>query len=88
MYLVHERKDRPGMWEVAWTWLPQFLGADPALVKQIDAELTALLHEMPQPMVSVLHAHVIMRIVDKYPMKGLLEYLSAVTQVMPEERDD
>lgn len=88
MYLVHERKDKPGIWEVAWTWLPQFLGADPELVKQIDAELTALLKQMSKPMVLVLHAHVIKRIVDKYPMRGLLEYLSAIAQVVPEETDD
>ena len=88
MFLVHERKDKPGIWEVAWTWLPQFLGADPALVKQIDAELTALLHEMPKPMMTVLHAHVIKRIVDKYPMRGLIDYLSAITHVVPEELDD
>lgn len=92
MYLVHERKKKPGTWEVAWTWLPQFLGADPALVRYVDKELSAAvadldrLHTNPATWPVILHDRAIEVITSRYPIKGLWEYLRAICAVNPEEK--
>jgi len=92
MYLVHERKNKPGTWEVAWTWLPQFLGADPKLVKEVDLQMTALLQETkdmePATRMGKLHSDLITLITRRYPIRGLAHYLSASFAVQPEEHGD
>ena len=90
MNLVHERKKKPGTWEVAWTWLPQFLGADAALVKSLDRALTIFLAN--QEVMSMeydkrcnfLSQRALELIIEKYPIKGLGSYLAALSTVNPE----
>jgi hypothetical protein len=92
MYLVHERKKKPGTWEVAWTWLPQFLGADPALVKDVDKQLTACLTSQEvaglkaDDLCSYLSVRACEIIQKKYPIVGLRRYLDGLRWVEPEEK--
>jgi len=93
MLLVHEKKGRPGVFEVAWTWMPFFLADDRELIKSVDAELKELFggqemnaHDADALMLR-MHEVVIDIVCRKYPIKGLLRYLEAICEVNPEEKE-
>lgn len=101
MYLVHEKKERSGKWEVAWMWLPQFLAMDAELHKAVDQKMTQEFkgifleagvdpsaEHMVQEMHDLtvrMHNRVIALILEKYPMPGLREILEAYINLKPEE---
>ena len=102
MYLVLEKKDKPGKWEVAWTWLPFFLAADKELHKEVDKEMTEffkgtrlqgdIMGMFPPSMTPILMdmtAKVIEIICKKYPIPGLNQYLESIVHVEPDlENED
>jgi hypothetical protein len=91
MLLIHEKKQGHGKWEVAWTWLPYFLASDKSLVKHVDEGLNHSFKGTPveveggSTMLEQMSREVIRLILEKYPMKGLREYLEATIGLEPEE---
>jgi len=77
MLLVHENKNRPGKWEVAWMWLPHFLAADQELHKLVDQKMTEKFRgvEIDKDLPDKMHQHVIDIIMDRYPINGLRRFL-------------
>lgn len=93
MYLVHEKKDRGGKWEIAWTWLPYFLASDKNLHKYVGQKMTEAfkgqtLEDDPaqkNQFQMQMHQEVIRLILSKYPIPGLRQYLEATIHLDPEE---
>ena len=92
MYLVHEKKDQGGKWEVAWMWLPFFLASDKNLHKYVGQKMTEAFKgqmvEDPTPKSNILlqmHNEVIRLILIKYPMFGLRQYLHSTIHLDPEK---
>lgn len=93
MYLVHEKKEKTGKWEVAWMWLPHFLSQDKSLHRYVAEKMTdtfkgeELEDNTPQrdQMLRRMHDEVIRLIMDKYPIQGLRLYLEATIHLDPEE---
>ena len=98
MLLVHQKKNNLKRWEVAWMWIPHFLAADLNLVKHVDEVMSdefkgvklprtdepILYHQELMKVGRKMHDRVIDLVLEKYPMKGLREYLEAALQVDPE----
>jgi hypothetical protein len=94
MYLVHRSKDRVGRWEIAWMWLPYFLGIDRELHKFVGQKMTeefkGVTHaedNPPDELLQRMHDRVIDLIVEKRPIAGLREYLYATQHITPEGVD-
>jgi hypothetical protein len=88
MLLVHERKDKPGVWEVAWTWLPFFLAANTGLIKKVDLEMSKRFHGVNAP-AEEMHNTVLGIILEEFKgMPGLDEYLKAVEKVNVTETEE
>lgn len=95
MYLVHEKKDRTGKWEVAWTWLPYFLASDKNLHKYVGQKMTELFkgqtveddQAQKNQLLMQMHNEVIRLILSKYPMPGLRQYLESTIHLDPEEEE-
>jgi len=93
MYLVHEKKDHGGKWEVAWTWLPYFLASDKELHKFVGQQMTETFkgqtveddQAQKNQLLMQMHAEVIRLILMKYPIPGLRPYLEATIHLEPEE---
>jgi hypothetical protein len=87
MLLVHERKDRPGKWEVAWTWLPYFLASDRDLIRKVDKAMTKEIRTayrlglQDEFLLLRLHNRVLDLVTEVYPIPGLRQYLSALEKV-------
>lgn len=87
MLLVQKKKDT-GKLEVAWMWLPTFLSMNSDLVSYVDEKMTEHFQgrDLGDPdLLYEMHKAVISRILDKFPMPGLEEYLKAVVKVNPGE---
>jgi hypothetical protein len=87
MYLVHPIKDKPGAWEVAWTWLPFFLAADRDLIRAVDKTM-AEEFAGKAPAEEAMDQRVKILILTKYPIVGLAELLESYRHVNLEERTD
>lgn len=91
MFLVHEKKDRVGKWEIAWMWLPHFLASDRSLHKYVGEKMTAAFKgetfETPVPttLLQQMHDQVIRLILERYPIPGLRQYLESTIHLEPEE---
>jgi hypothetical protein len=91
MYLVHQRKDREGKWEVAWMWLPHFLAADETLHKHVDQKMTEKfkgerVEEAALPeLIGRMHQEVVNLLLEKYPIPGLRRFLDGYTHLRPGE---
>ena len=88
MQLVHENKDEPGKWQVAWTWLPHFIATNPDVVADVSSSLTEMFKGkvVTDDLIDEMHTTVISLILLKFPWPGLKEYLAMVTSVHPEEK--
>lgn len=100
MYLVHEKKEKSGKWEVAWMWLPHFLAMDAKLHKLVDQKMTEefkgqflesssdcpehLVQEMHN-LVLKMHNKVIELILLEHPILGLRELLEGYAHLKPGE---
>jgi hypothetical protein len=84
MRLIQQNKDKPEVLEVAWMWLPTFIGQNTALLTELDA---ALAEEFSPPVLMTeenlneMHRFVINHICDKLKIPGLWNYLSSVADV-------
>jgi len=89
MLLVHEVKDRPGKWEVAWTWMPFFLASDGELIKRVDKSMTkalrgaARMKTTGEELHRLLHSKVLDLVAEAYPLQGLRQYLEGIEGVEP-----
>jgi len=91
MYLVHQKKDRGGKWEVAWMWLPHFLAADQTLHKYVDQKMTEAFKgkqaseaELPK-LLEEMHQLVSNLLLEKYPIPGLRRFLEGYIHLRPGE---
>lgn len=86
-YLVGPKKDVRSTWEVYWGYLPYFLAADLELIKTVDARMKELYagSEDDPERARFLSKTVIKLILEKYPMKGLKEALTALEAMSPQE---
>lgn len=78
--LIHQKKDKPGVYEVAWTWMPYFLAADRELHRAVDQELTRL-YQGDSPGLRFVNQTVIRLCCERYPYQGLQEALQALVEV-------
>jgi len=84
MRLVHPNKHNPQELEVAWMWLPTFLGQNTLLLNKLDKELNA---KFPGPLQSdnclldQIHTFIIDYLCSMAKVPGLRHYLEAVSYV-------
>jgi hypothetical protein len=84
MRLIQQHKDNPKILEVAWMWLPTFLGQNTALLGELDH---ALHSRFPTPLeidddkLNDIHDFVIEWICGKVKISGLWRYLKAIEYV-------
>lgn len=96
MFLVHEKKNGVGKWEIAWMWLPHFLALDQELHKKVGKKMTEVfkgttLSDEPtrrESQVRDMHHQVVNLILEKYPMQGLREYLESIDGLHPDLKID
>lgn len=88
MRFIQQRRDNPNILEVAWMWLPTFIGQNTALLGELDHVLNAR-YIGPKPgeivvddqMLDEINNFTINWIVEKLNIEGLEEYLRAVRHV-------
>jgi hypothetical protein len=88
MRLIQQRRDNPNILEVAWMWLPTFIGQNTALLGELDHVLNAH-YIKPMSGNLVVDDHVLDEINDftinwivgKLNISGLEEYLRAVKHI-------
>ncbi|MFW9801124.1 MAG: hypothetical protein ACFFFC_00605 [Candidatus Thorarchaeota archaeon] len=85
MRLINLNKHNPGQIEVAWMWLPTFIGQNTQLLKELDVALTkryrppiSVEEEMLDCVLDEIHGFVIDWLGDKLKIPGLKKYLYAV----------
>lgn len=84
MRLIQKNKDKPKVLEVAWMWLPTFIGQNTALLGELDHVLSV---RFPPPLevddlvMDEIHDFIIEWIAEKLNIKGLERYLHAVEYV-------
>ena len=96
MYIVHQKKEKEGKWEVAWMWLPHFLASDKSLHRYVAEKMTesfkgqAVEDDQAQKnsLLMQMHNAVIHLILEKYPISGLRQYLEAMIHLDPEESQE
>jgi hypothetical protein len=91
VFLVHEKKQKDGKWEVAWMWLPHFLATDVNLHKMVDRRMTEefkgqMVKEGTTHHLEQMHKKVIDLILEQYPILGLRGLLESYAQLDPEQR--
>ena len=95
MYLVHEKKEKTGKWEVAWMWLPHFLASDQSLHRHVAEKMTetfkgqTLEEDQVQKnlVLTQMHNEVIRLIMERHPIPGLRQYLEATIHLDPESQE-
>lgn len=84
MRLIQQHKDNPKILEVAWMWLPTFIGQNTALLGELDHALAV---RFPPPMEATeevldeIHRFVIDWICEKLNIDGLWHYLRAIESI-------
>lgn len=84
MRLVQQHRDDPTVLEVAWMWLPTFVGQNSEVLKSLDV---ALADEFPLPLeltdekLDEMHNFVVDKVCEKFQVEGLSAYLQAVKNV-------
>lgn len=84
MRLIQQNKDKSNILEVAWMWLPTFIGQNTALLGELDHVLSA---KFPPPLevddkkLDEIHRFVIAWICNKLQIPGLWHYLRAIEEV-------
>lgn len=87
MLLVQVAKDHPDRIEIAWMWLPTFVGQNSYLLMQIDKELAEAFPppvEVTQEVLNQMHRLVVDYVCKAIPIQGLREYLEAIENVRDE----
>ena len=70
----------PGVTELAWMWMPSFIGMNTALKREIEEEVSKLLVGKPatDDVLDAAHDKVIEVVCKKFPLPGLKDYLDAL----------
>lgn len=81
--LFVQRTD-PGVVELNFMWLPSFIGMNAAVQQEIEKKLSPLLQGKPmtEDTLKEAHEYVIDFLCQRFPLKGLRDYLDAVKFVM------
>lgn len=101
MFLVHEKKESLGRWEVAWMWLPHFLAADRELHRHVDREMTKEFkgtvlednvqerspNEQRDVVLERMNTKVKDLLLEKYPIPGLRRLLDSYIYLQPDEEN-
>lgn len=84
MRLIQQHKDNAAVLEVAWMWLPTFIGQNTALLGELDKALGA---KFPPPLdiddtvLDDIHRFAIDWLSTKLRITGLWHYLRAIEHV-------
>ena len=84
MRVIQQHKDDPNVYELAWMWLPTFIGQNTALLEELDG---VLVNRFPPPVeitegvLDVIHEFVIKWICEKLNIPGLDLYLKGLEHV-------
>lgn len=84
MRFIQQNRDKPKILEVAWMWLPTFIGQNTALLGELDHVLGARFPtplEVDEAKLDEIHRFVIDWICDKLKIPGLWHYLKAVENI-------
>lgn len=95
MYLVHEKKEKDGKWEVAWMWLPHFLASDRSLHRYVAEKMTESFkgqtveddQAQKNNLLMQMHNEVIRLILEKHPIQGMRQCLEAMIHLDPESQE-
>jgi len=78
----------PGVVELNFMWLPTWLGLNPNVKKELEAELRPMLvgQALTDELLQQAHDHTLAYLVKRHPeMEGLRDYLDALKFVRPLE---
>jgi hypothetical protein len=84
MRLIQQHKDNDKILEVAWMWLPTFIGQNTALLGELDHALSVRFPpplEVSDELLDEIHRFVIDWICGKLNIDGLWHYLRAIEEV-------
>lgn len=84
MRFIQQNRDKPKILEVAWMWLPTFIGQNTALLGELDHVLGARFptpFEVDDAKLDEIHRFVIDWVCDKLKIPGLWHYLKAVENI-------
>lgn len=84
MRLIQQNKDKADILEVAWMWLPTFIGQNTALLGELDHVLNAKFSppiEVDDVKLDEIHRFVIDWLCSKLQVPGLWHYLRAIEDV-------
>lgn len=87
MRFIQQNKDKPNILEVAWMWLPTFIGQNTALLGELDHVLSVRFApplEVDDAKLDEIHRFVIDWLCGKLNIPGLWHYLRAVEEVNKE----
>jgi hypothetical protein len=70
----------PGVTELAWMWMPTFIGLNNMLKKEIEVEISKWLvgKLATDDVLDAAHDKVIEIVCEKFPLPGLRDYLDAL----------
>ncbi len=84
MRVIQQYKDNPNIYEIAWMWLPTFIGQNTALLGELDHVLGARFPppvEISEEVLDEIHNFVIDWICEKLNIPGLDLYLKGLEHV-------
>jgi len=84
MRLIQQQKDNDKILEVAWMWLPTFIGQNTALLGELDHALSVRFPpplEVSDKLLDEIHRFVIDWICSKLNIPGLWHYLRSIEMV-------
>ena len=87
MLLAFMSPDKPGRCIIAWEWAPNFITKDALWLRSLEGELADKYQGVEGVSMEDIHDTLVDLVVERFPMKGLREYLQAMKQVEPELPD-
>lgn len=76
-----------GAFEVRWTWLPLWIATNPKLKVGLETELRTIVAlngvTDSEADLDALHRHVVVRLQEMFPFKGLDRFLDGLRDVEP-----
>ena len=87
MLLAFMDKNKPGRCIIAWEWAPNFVTKDSLWLKSLEGVLVDKYRDAENVSLEDVHDTLVDLVVEKFPMKGLREYMQAMINVEPEQLD-
>jgi hypothetical protein len=84
MRVIQQHKDNPKVFEVAWMWLPTFIGQNTALLGELDHALSVRFPppvEISEEVLDEIHDFVIEWVCGKLNIEGLEQYLRGLEHI-------